>query len=213
MSEVLRVGPAHIFLGDPAQASGAGMTYLGATRGDVRVSPGIQVAMGRKDQLGRTPVADAVYTVGPMPVVSIPFIDEEKAKLAVKVANSVVNTNSSKTALGFGSGFAAVAAADIGTLAIIPVAEIASGTNGIDAPNAIWLPAVICTDFGQFTFNLPEGDDIFPPHEMQFAGLYREQDLDGAPNTIPADMRVMFYGTPNGAAALDGEWSLPAATA
>jgi len=210
MAAVHRVGPCHAFIGDPTQASGAGMTYLGITRGDVRVTPGINVVVGRADQTGRTPRADSVHTIGPTPVVSVPFVDEEKAKLEAYVAGSTVTTNGGHTALGFGSGFAQVAEADIGTLALIPVLEIASGTNGIEAANAVWLPAALANDIGEFRFNLPEGDDIFQPHETQFIGLYREEDQDGTPNTIPADARVIFFGTPEAFTALASQWSLPA---
>jgi len=207
MADVKRVGPCHAFLGDPTQAAGAGMTYLGHTRGDVTVAPGISIAFGRADQKGRTPLADAVYTTGPLPVVGLPLVDEEREKLNKYVHGSVLTTASGETALGFGNGFAKIALASVPTLILLPVDETAQGTNGIDADNMIVLPAAICRDFGQLTFKLPEGEDAFSPHDTQFAGLYRETDHAAA--AIPTGHRVMFYGPPK---ALGLTWYLPAAT-
>lgn len=205
-----RVGPCYVFIGDPTQAAGAGMTYLGLTRGDVRVSPNVNVALGRADQSGITPRADAVFSIGPTPVVSVPFVDEDKTKLAEYVTGSSTSTISTHTALGFGSGFSQITEANVPTLALIPVAEIASGTNGIEAANAVWIPAAIANGVGDFIFTLPEGEDVFKPHETQFVGLYREEDQDGTPNAIPANARVIFMGSPEAFTDLAGEWSLPA---
>lgn len=205
-----RVGPCYAFIGDPTQAAGAGMIYLGLTRGDVRVSPNINVALGRADQSGSTPRADAVFTTGPTPVVSVPLVDEDKAKLVEYITGSSSAVVGAHTALGFGSGFSQITEANVPTLALIPVAEIASGTNGIEAENAIWMPAAIANGVGDFIFNLPEGEDVFQPHETQFVGLYREEDQDGVPNAIPANARVMFMGSPEAFTDLATEWSLPA---
>lgn len=207
MADLKRVGPCHAFLGNPTTAAGAGMKYLGHTRGDVTVAPGINVAFGRADQKGRTPLADAVYTVGPTPVVSLPLIDEERAKIKEYVPGSVLTTASGETALGFGSGFAKIALASVPTLILLPVDQVTQGTNGIDADDMVVLPAAICRDFGQLTFNLPDGEDVFNPHEVQFAGLFREADHAAA--AIPTGNRVLFYGPPK---ALGLTWYLPAAT-
>lgn len=207
MADVKRVGPCHAYLGNPTQAAGAGMKYLGHTRGSVTVAPGINVAFGRADQKGRTPLADSVFTIGPTPVVSLPLIDEEKAKLKEYVPGSVLTTASGETALGFGDGFAKIPLASVPTLILVPIDEVSQGTNGIDADNMVVLPAAIARDFGQLTFSLPEGDDVFQPHEVQFAGLLREADHASA--AIPTGHRAMFYGPPK---ALGLTWYLPAAT-
>ena len=207
MAENKRVGPCHVFIGDPTTASGADMQYMGYTRGEVTVNLQIGVSMGRVDQLGQTPQADSIYTIGPRPVASLPLIDEEKVKLE-KVLPGATVTGS---ALGFGSGFSKIADGDIDTLALIPVDETDQGTNGIDAPNAIWFPAVIATDFGQLVFNLPEGDDAFNPHEVQVASLFRESDQGS--NNIDDEARAGFIGSPNEFTDLaSAGWSLPAAT-
>lgn len=208
MADTKRVGPCHVYLGDPTQAAGAGMKYLGHTRGDVTVTPGVNVAFGRADQLGRTPLADAVYVTGPTPVVSIPLLDEERAKLNKYIHGSVLTTASGETALGFGNGFAKIALASVPTLILVPIDQTAQGTNGIDADDMIVLPAAIARDVGQFTFKLPDGEDAFSPHEVQFAGLYRAADQASA--AIPTGHRVISYGPPK---ALGLTWYLPAATA
>ena len=207
MADVKRVGPCHAFLGNPTVAGGTGMRYLGHTRGDVTVAPGINIAFGRADQRGRTPLADGVYTVGPTPVVSLPLLDEEREKIRDCVPGSVLTTGGGETALGFGSGFARIALAAIPTLILLPVDQVTQGTNGINADDMVVLPAAIARDIGQFTFNLPDGEDVFSPHEVQFAGLLRDADQGAA--AIPAAHRAIFYGPP---LALGLTWFLPTAT-
>ena len=204
------IGPRHVFLGNPETANGADMTHLGLTRGNVTVSIGLNIAYARADQHGRTPLADVVYTTGLTPVANCPFIDEDKAKLAKIIVGSTVRTNAGKTAIGLGSGFRKVAASEIGTLALIPQAEIDVGTNGVEAPNGLWLPAVIVNDAGQLVYNLPEGDDSLNPRDTQFTGLRRLRKFDGTTATdIPEDMQTIFIGPPSAVGALTG-WSLPA---
>ena len=204
------IGPRHVFLGNPETANGADMTYLGLTRGNVTVTIGLNMAYARADQHGRTPLADAAYITGLTPVVNCPLVDEDKAKLAKIIVGSTVHTNAGKTAIGLGSGFRKVGASEIGTLALIPQAEIDVGTNGVEAPNGLWLPAVLANDFGQLVYNLPEGDDSLNPRDTQFMGLRRLHKFDGLTATnIPEDMQTIFIGPPAGDTALTG-WSLPA---
>lgn len=209
MPEVYKIGPAHVFYGDPTQAAGAGMLYLGKTRGETLVALNVNVSVGKTDQDGMTPLASTVFNSGPAPVITIPFVDEEKAKLVKQIVGSALVTNGSNTALVFGAQPKKIALADIGTLVLIPVDEIASGTNGIDAPNAFWFPRAIANDVGQFTFNLPDGDDNLNPHTVGFIALQHPTDQDGTPNAIPVDARAGFRGSPNSFTALATQWSLP----
>lgn len=207
MADTFRVGPALIFYGDPSVAAGASMLYLGTTKGDVVVSPNIKIALGMADQTAGTPRSDAVFRVGLAPVVQVPLLDEAKTILTKLLPGSSVVTAGGKTSLGFGSGFSKIAEANIGTLAIIPVDEKAQGTNGIDAPNGVWLAAAISNQFGNLTFRLPdEGDDsAFNPHETQFAGLRRVTDW-GAGGALTDAARTMFVGSPT---AHGLTWTLP----
>lgn len=199
------LGPYYVFKGDPTTASGADMVYLGKTRGDITLNPNLGIMTGFADQTGRTPLADTVYDSGPLPVVQVPFVDEEKAKMIKYFENGAIVTNSSNSAIGFSSGIGKIAIADIDALALIPVSQIAEGTNGIDAPNAIWIPRVIAKSPGEFTFNLPDGEDILNPHTVEFHALYYETDQDA--QTIDASLRYGFYGPPSADSGLT--WSLP----
>lgn len=207
MADDKRVGPCHVFIGDPTTAAGADMLYLGHTRGDVRVAPNINVAFGRADQKGMTPLADGVFVTGPRPVATIPLLDEEKAKLLKQIPGGVLTTASGETALGFGNGFAKIALASIPTLCLLPIDETSQGTNGVDADHAIWFPACIVNGFGELVFNLPDGDDAFNPHEIQVTSLLRESDQDSS--AIPTGHRAGWIGAPK---ALGLTWYLPAAT-
>ncbi len=206
MSLVQRRGPCHIFVGDPTTASGADMQYVGYTRGDVVFSPNLNISRGFADQTGLTPLAESVRDVGATPVLTVPMIDEEFTKMLAYMQGAIQVTNTTKSALGFSSGPAAVAIADVPTVALIPVDEIASGTNGIDSANAIWLPRAIAVSVGDFTHNNEQSDDDFNPHTVEFHALYSETDQDG--QTINAALRRGFIGTPNADTGLT--WSLPA---
>lgn len=208
MAEDFRVGPCHVYIGKPTTAAGADMVYLGATRGDVRVAPNIQVSFGRTDQLGSTPLSSAVYVTGPRPVATIPLVDEEKAKLLKQVPGGVITTAGGESALGFGNGFSKIALADVPTLALIPVEETTQGTNGVSADHGIWFPAAIVNVFGELVFNLPEGEDALQPHEVQVTSLYRAADHLAA--AIATGHRCGWIGAP---LALGLTWYLPAATA
>lgn len=205
MAADLRVGPCHIYLGNPTIANGTGMVYLGATRGDVRVSPNVNVSTGRADQYGSAPLATAVYTGGPRPVAIAPLVDEEKAKLVHQIIGSELITANGETALAFGTSFKAIPLSEIKTLALVPVTEMDQGVNGVDAKHAIWFPAAVSNAFGDIVFNLPEGDDALQPHELQLVSLYREKDQ--ANNVIPPAARVGWIGAPK---ALGLTWYLPA---
>lgn len=201
-----RLGTFHVFYGNPCTALGAGMQYLGKTRGDIKLNPDLGIMSGRADQTGRTALADTVYDSGPRPMVQVPFVDEEKTKLLKQFLNASLVTDSTNSAMGFSDGPSKIAVTAIETLALIPVDEIAEGTNGIDAPNAIWLPRAIPQSPGEFTFNLPDGDDILNPHTVEFMAAYYETDQDG--DTVNAALRYGFIGTPNADTSLT--WSLPA---
>ena len=182
------------------------MTYCGYTRGNVSINPNLNISRGRADQLGLTPMADSIRDVGATPMVSAPMIDETLTILAALMPGSTTVTNTTKTALGFSAGPAAIPVASIGTLALIPMDEIDQGTNGIDAPNAIWIPRAFIPNIGEFIHNNEQSDDDFNPHTVEFHGAYYATDHDG--QTVNAGLRRGFIGTPNADTGLT--WSLPA---
>ena len=319
--EVYRVGPCYVFLGNPNIPNGAGMEFLGFTRGDVTVAPNLNISTGRVDQIGMSGLAEAAWSGGLNPSVTAPLVDEDKAKLeeyilgSKRVAGSMVTapvatagntgvltfntvsggddvesgdyllraevagnaaaarfelldpdgnlvmddiratvavdtdhldftitavttpvvvddewtiTVAGGASLGFGSGFSALDV--IGTMALIPYDELSSGTNGVDAPNGVWLPAAVCYDVGNWVYNTPEGtDDALVVHECMFRGL--RVKLDSRPLAagdaarqgtdrilLPREHRVMLVGPPGSIAAQSigaddytaPDWSLPA---
>lgn len=206
MAELYTLGPALVLYGDPTQASGAGMNFLGHVRGEITVNPNLNISFGRVDARGMIPLADAVFNGGAAPVASIPFVDEEKAKLKELLPGSSIVTNGGDSALVLGSGVKKVAITELKTLCIIPLDEIDEGTNGIEAPNAWWFNRAVTNQFGSFRFSLPEGEDNLSnkTRDTQIASLYHSTDMDG--NTVPANARAGFRGSPN---ALSLTWSLP----
>ena len=163
MAEVLRVGPSLIFGGDFTTAGAADVFFLGKTRGEITITPNIEITSGRSDQTGNTPLPEGVKFSGLRPIVSAPLIDEDKTKMQKIFLGSSLGTQNSLQAIGFGSKFKHIPKSSLFTMCILPIRAIAdyAGTNGINDPEAFWLPLVAPRDFGNFTFNLPEGEDIF----------------------------------------------------
>ena len=139
-----------------------------------------------------------------------------------------IEVSGGTTSWGIGAGFTRISV--IGTLALLPVHEAGMGTNGIEAPNAQWFPAAVCTNFGDLISNLPEGNDAHQPHEASFVSMY--MDFDARPVAVggarqagadrvllPKSHRNFFTGSPTTmpAESLGGvnyrlaEWSLPPA--
>jgi hypothetical protein len=207
MSEEYKIGPALVYMGDPTQADGAGMTFLGHVRGEITINPNINISTGQVDAKGMIPLADTVFNSGPQPVANVPFVDEEKEKLKELLPGSSIVTNGGDGALLLGAGVEKIAVADIDTLCIIPVDEVDQGTNGIDAPNAWWFPRAICNQFGAITFQLPDGEDNLSNYTRDTAIISLYHETDQADATIPKDARPGFRGAPS-EAGISG-WSLP----
>ena len=209
MNNEFKLGSALAYLGDPTQASGAGMSFLGHMRGETTVNPNINISTGMVDAIGNTPLADTIFKSGVQPVASMPLVDEAKEKLKELLPGSSIATNGGDGALLLGGGgVEKIPVSDIPTLCIIPVEEVDQGTNGIDAPNAWWFPRAICNQFGAITFQLPDGEDNLSNYtrDTQIISLYH--DVDQGSTTIPADARAGFRGSPN---EVDSNlsWSLP----
>ena len=202
-----KIGPALVYMGDPTQANGAGMIFLGHVRGEITINPNINISTGMVDAKGNIPLAETLFNSGPQPVANIPFVDEEKEKLKELLPGSSIATNGGDGALLLGAGVQRIPVADIKTLCIIPVDEVDKGTNGIDAPNAWWFPRAICNAFGAITFALPDGDDNLSAftRDTSIISLYHEKDQAGS--NVPKDARPGFRGAPADAGVTG--WSLP----
>lgn len=199
MAQELVLGPAFLFLGDPTQASGAGLTYLGETRGDVIVTPGIRSAATMSDQRGGAELADGNLVLPPDPEVVTPLIDFERAKLLAQLPDAEEVTGTGGGVLNFGS---AVTTHTPDTLCILPVFEKADGVN---AAHAIWIPAARLMEFGEITYRLPDdGGEVTTPRSARWKGQYRAED-QGA-TAIPEKARIMMMGDPTDNSLT---WSLP----
>ena len=205
-----RVGPAHMLLGDPTVALGAGMTYLGETRDTVIVRPNVGVASTRTDQRGRQPRAGGDYAVGPMPEVQATFVDEAEEILGAILPGAEIFTSGALRAVGFGApGVHRLAAAP--TLAVIEQSSYedpANGVNGIEAAAAFWLPSARLTELGEFRFSPPP--DAGADDALERVGpatfMARSRVADQSGTSIPAAARMAFKGPPG---ALGLAWSLP----
>src|SRR5690606_29901220 len=129
-------------------------------------------------------------TTGPAPIVSVPFVDEEKAKLVKHILGATVATSGALKAVLFGRGHKKIAPADIPAVCLLPKRPLAEyPANLADDDEAWWLTAAIPAGTPEFGFELPEGDDIFSPHEVQFIGAVREKDHAGT--AIPEAAQVI----------------------
>ena len=198
------IGDCYVFGGDPTTAGG--MTYYGDLRGRVSVTPGVEIATGRVDRFGRAPISDGIYVHGPAPVVSVPFVEEAKDNLAQHLLGATKVVVGSDEALLFAApGLTKIDPATLPTLLLLPKRAVADyPANLADDPEAWWIPCAIPAGSPEFGFELPEGDDIFSPHEVQFIGAVRETDQAGT--TIPEGAQVIFKGSAT-AAGLAG-WTV-----
>lgn len=199
----LIIGHALIYGGDPTQANGAGMILLGETRDAITVNPQVSISHGKTDSKGGIPLLGTGYTDGGQPMANLPLIGNQKDQLNMLLPGSTLQND----VLSFGSRPRKLTIDDYNTLCIIPVDEVDQGANGIDAPNAIWFPFFITQEFGQFTYDLPEGDDNLTAfsRDTNVISVYHTEDQAASP--IPEDARRGFRGSPNNA-GLQG-WSLP----
>ena len=125
------------------------------------------------------------------PMATVPLADGAKEKMQRIVLQSI-------------GGFGTFKKLDnLPTLALIPADELRVGVNGIDAPNAVWIPAV---DLRQLTYR-EVTDHARVTHEAQILGLRLQFDdrastVHGARLTgtarryIPPNGRVMLIGSP-----------------
>lgn len=198
------IGPAHVLIGDPTQASGAGMTLLEKVESaTVAINP--RSAFTSDDQRGGVPLATGLYTLASQPEVQVSLSEAGLDTLEALLVNATRTTSKGKTdVVGFLDKFEAVAAADIPTVAVIPVTQEADGSS---AENGIWLPAVMVQSLDGFQFGRVEPGEIQQNYNVAFQSAYAE--VDQGDTAIPTNNRVGFMGDP---ATLGLTWSLPTLT-
>ena len=109
MAQVTDVGPVYPFIGDPTEALGAGMTFLGGVRDGVAIRVTPHTSGGRSDHTGMNERWDSQYDTGLDVEIAIPLLDEEKQKIdAILPAGSRNTSSVTRTYAAWASGTAYV---------------------------------------------------------------------------------------------------------
>ena len=195
-------------LGDPTGTAGANMTKLLKVR-NVGFDWGLRSSFTSNDAVSGVPLADGIFTLASQPECQADLQDHSLEQIEALIMNLTKTTGTGTptpqpVAAGVPDTFAAVTAADVPTLGIIPVQQQA---DGIDADNAIWLPAVTIQGANGLSFGRVDEGEIDQGFNVSFQGAYR--DADQADAAIPAGNRVGWMGPPT---ALGLAWSIPSLT-
>lgn len=187
MAERFRVGPCRILVAEHATDPVSAWVDLGDTRGDVvfRVDAG-RYALGRADQKGLTPTADAVWSTGPRISCTVPLLEQSLAKLQHVFPGSVLTSAGGETALGLGNG---IALRSTKAYCLVPLDEYTAGSSWAEAPNAVWIPRGVVVSGEARPLALPEGDDALSDsgHTVQVVGA-------GGDWWLPPAVRVAGIG-------------------
>lgn len=201
------IGPAVVLLGDPTTALGADMVHLGNVE-DVAFDAGVRGAFTSSARRNGTPEVDGIYMHAPAPQAQVQLTDAGIDKLKELILNHVLTpagsggSTATTDTLGAGDDFVKIAPANVPTLCIVPVEQVA---DGVDAPNAIWFPATLVDGLDGINFSRAGEDEISKPYNIRFSAAYRAADQDAT--AIPAGHRIWFMGPPEN---LGLTWSLPA---
>ena len=136
MAENYRVAPIMAFYGNPNIPNGAGMHFLGLTRGDVTTSPNLNVTTGKADQVGTSPIATAVWASGHAPQATLPLIDEDQLKLVEYVLGSDYLADGANATIG-------AIAADAGNTGVVTTGAVSAGEDVIEG-----IYTLVCTTAG-----------------------------------------------------------------
>jgi len=155
------IGPARIITAPDVRDIYGAWEDLGMTRGEVSITiHDGKIAMGRTDQTGSAPLSRSVYYLGSGVEVSFPFAEESITKLLKVAPNSVKNEAGALENIGFGDLPDYVVEQ---AFAIVP--EFVWRQNTLDAllksPFVHWIRKGYVSITGEFSYSLPEGDDVF----------------------------------------------------
>lgn len=189
------LGSGTIYMGDPSEALGAGMTAIEVE--EFAFDPGVRMSFTSSAKLSGAPKASGIHKLTPMPVAQIQCRDAALATMQQFLLAAVVTAG----VIGGGDAFGVIAEADVPTLVFVPETQLA---DGVAAANAIWIPAAIPDNVNGITFNRPSVGEIGNPYNIQVIGAYRAAD-QGA-TEIPAGNRMWFMGDPSD---ITLTWSLP----
>jgi hypothetical protein len=167
---------------------------------DVQVDLGLRSAYTSNADLNGTPTVDGQYRLSPKPTASATLADADVTQLAEFLLGISATTAATETAIGFGSSFEAIAAADVPTLFILPSSQ--SGA-GVGANNGIWFTRTTISGLDGINFGRVDEGEIQQFYNVAFEAVYAATD-QGA-NAIPAAARIAFMGPP---AAFGLAWAL-----
>ena len=184
-------GPAYVLIGDPTQASGAGLVELGLVP---RVTVGLQFNRQIKHNEIEQMLADGAYGNLQGATVNITLMNNAAAILAAMFSEVTDNTSS----VSFSEAFAAL---DVVALIIIPVESYGSGTTN---PALMCVPGAIGVNIGDFVFKVEQSNQSSESFDVEFQATRRVTD---GTNAILAGYQIFFKGDMS-----DGttSWSLPA---
>lgn len=198
MSKSFFVGPARLFIGDPTQTDGAGMTPLGDTE-TVTFNPGIAMTGVTTAQTHDAYDADGIYTLPPNPNVQAELYESDLDKMLALVLGG---ENIGTSGIGFGGPIEKVAS--VPTLAVIPEFELSQGE---EAPHGIWIPAAVVEDLSGIVYNrMTSGGNSGNTYSVTFRAARRLKDQGDT--DIPTKAQFAFMGTMTD---LGLTWSLPSA--
>ena len=197
----LALGPGRVFVGDPTQANGAGMTDVGDHE-DITFAPNLSSAYATSANSGDQPLPGSMRNRPTMANFSAGLLDVSNEALLASLATHIeeLSVDTDTDADGTMDVFAIAPKDLVGklnpyTLAFIPEAEL---DQLAAAPHGIWLSAAYPQDVGDLLQygRLSDGDNAAPYPCTWNAAL---------PEGLNTD-KPWFRGDP---AALGLTWSLP----
>ena len=147
---------------------------------------------------GAAGLAGSTHHVGWQAEVRTNLLDETRSVLKAMLGNAAVLSGDGK-ALGLKVGLQKI---DELWMGMIPVLEAAQGAL---APNAIWMPAVMLSDFGQITRNVKTQKNT-NPRQTVFKPVARLKDSTDA--VMPDWGKFLVIGPPSSFAPTAGtDWA------
>ena len=195
----LAFGPGRLYLGDPTQAGGAGMTNIGDHE-DVTFNPNMSSAFATSANSGDQPIVGSLRNRPSMAQLSAGLLDIGREALMAVLSTHMEELSADTDADGTPDTYAIApkesAIITPYTLAFVPEPELGQGAA---APHAVWLSAAYPSDVGDLLQygRLTDGDNASPFTCTWNAAL----PGDGLSTDVP-----WFRGDP---ASLGLTWSLP----
>lgn len=186
-NETVYIGPARILTAPDVEDVHGAWEDLGKTRGEVQITiHSGQMALGRSDQQGSTPLSNSVYYLGQGVDITFPFAETSIEKLLNVAPQSVKNEAGGFENLGFGSLPEYV---EEQAFAVIP--EFVWRKDSLDeilkSPFVHWIRKGYVVMTGQIGHSLPEGDDAISDRSVE-CELRQTQEL----HTLNAGIGSLF---------------------